>query len=153
MLLFVFFTGAAGAGYISRSRASTVTVVLVPHSCDLSFAELCVSEASCELPSAGLLISCCWHREVVASSNSSRQEGKQSVVTFIFFLFSYSILYSFIAVAKEFVVRFLHPEGVVVSRFSGVSSTDGLIGFVHLTDTPRSRTIISEPRYIIVFEV
>ena len=44
-----------------------------------------------------------------------------------------------IAVAK-IVVRFLHPQGVSISRVSGDSSTDGLIGFVHLTDTPRSRS-------------
>ena len=42
---------------------------------------------------------------------------------------------------KNIVARFLHPQGVYcISRFSGDSSTDGLTGLVHLTDTPRSRS-------------
>ncbi|KAG6532519.1 hypothetical protein ZIOFF_006365 [Zingiber officinale] len=125
-----------GSRYKRSWRASTVLAVLLllaeflllPY-CDLSFAELLFAEASCELPSAGLqLISCCccW-REVVASSPVDEKASKT-------------------------VARFLHPEGVSISRFSGVSSTDGLIGFVHLTDTPRSRSFISEPRYIVEFK-
>ncbi|KAG6471899.1 hypothetical protein ZIOFF_069350 [Zingiber officinale] len=105
--------GKVQAGSLARGKVQVTSSC----SCDLSFVELSIAEASCELPLAGfptdqLLL---WLASVklLLHQQSTRRQANQCFYIHIVLGFLLYFLYSDLAVAREIVARFLHPEGVL----------------------------------------